>query len=474
MAQNRDVQVRVLGEDKASSTFDKVGRNADTAAKKVDNFGRAADKSSKAQSGAAKSSGGLLSKFGQMGSSIPFVGGALIGITAGVEAVASGFINTSSRLDALASKSKTVFGDQLGDVQKWAKTNANAMMLTSSEAVGLATNMADLLIPMGFNRQAAADMAKKTVGLSGALSKWSGGTVSASGAADILTDAMLGETDGLKALGISISAAEIDAELLRKGQDKLTGSARAQAEAQATQNLIFAKSKDAQAGAASGSETLASRMESLKVKMREAWEQLVVKLTPAAERFADWIATEGVAKLQQFGTWLKNNRDNFRDLAVEGLTAAGTVLRGLALMVRGATVSYKALLDGAVAAFGWVPGLGDKLRGAQSKFNQLRDSAVSGLNKAADAADGLARKIAAIPDKDVVIRVREQTVGRQSTGRGRTAGDGGPRTTPSRTTPSRNRSSAGLSAQPINVVVDGRVIASTVNRYNTADGVRGR
>ena len=57
---------------------------------------------------------------------------------------------------------------------------------------------------------------------------------------------MLGETDGLKSLGISISQAEIDQRLLEKGQQDLTGAARQQAEAIATQELIIEKTTDAQ------------------------------------------------------------------------------------------------------------------------------------------------------------------------------------------------------------------------------------
>jgi hypothetical protein len=64
--------------------------------------------------------------------------------------------------------------------------------------------MGDLLKPMGFTADQAADMSTEMVGLAGALSAWSGGTIDAAGVADIMTKAMLGETDGLKALGISM------------------------------------------------------------------------------------------------------------------------------------------------------------------------------------------------------------------------------------------------------------------------------
>lgn len=436
----KNLQFVLSGKDKsASSTFNKVGKSGE----------------------------GLTDRLGKIGAAVPLAGAAVAGVAAAGIKLGMAFIDTSSRLEALQAKSKTVFGDELGSVQKWAKVNAGAMKLTSSEAVGLSTNMADLLIPMGFTRKAAAKMSTETVGLSGALSKWSGGTVSSAEAADILTDAMLGETDGLKALGISVSAAEVDAKLLAAGQDKLTGSARAQAEAQAVQALIFDKSKDAQAGFAAGGVTLRDRLESVKVKMRETWETLVTKLTPAVERFADWIATEGVEKLQQFGTWLSNNRDNFRDMAETGLRATGAILRGLADLLSGATVVFKGLLDGAVLAFGWVPGLGDKLRGAQTSFNNLRDTAVAGLNAAADKADALASKIASIPDKTINVTLaygeRVAATGRKSDA----AEEFILRTAPA------SRTRAAVSSVTSNVILDGRIVAASTQKVEAARRSRG-
>ena len=115
------------------------------------------------------------------------------------------------------------------------------MGLTSRAAVGLATDMGDLLVPMGFTRDQAAGMSTDVIGLSGALSEWTGGTRSAAEVADILQKGMLGERDALKSLGISITEADVAAQLAADGNDKLTGSALAQAKAQATLTLYMAK-----------------------------------------------------------------------------------------------------------------------------------------------------------------------------------------------------------------------------------------
>jgi len=202
------------------------------------------------------SAGGMQSKLTKVGGGITtaFKGAALgAGLVGGGLAVFGNQLLTSgAQVSAWRQKTNVVFEGQAADVRKWADKNNEAFGLTDDELAGLAASFGDLLKPMGFTAGQAADMSTKVVGLSGALSSWSGGTVSAADASDILAKAMLGETDGLKSLGIAISAADIDARLAAKGQKELTGAALAQAKAVATQELIFEKSTDAQTAWSNG------------------------------------------------------------------------------------------------------------------------------------------------------------------------------------------------------------------------------
>ena len=149
--------------------------------------------------------------------------GALIGAAAGGAAafgaikVGNELLSIGARVESFRQKSKTVFEGQSDDVRKWADKNNESFGVTDDELTGLAANFGDLLKPMGFTSAEAAKMSTDVVGLSGALSSWSGGTLSASDASDTLAKAMLGERDGLKALGISISEADVQAKLAEKG-----------------------------------------------------------------------------------------------------------------------------------------------------------------------------------------------------------------------------------------------------------------
>lgn len=214
-------------------------------------------------------------------------------------AMIPGILSTGANMEALGKKAETVFGDSLGQVQSWADANASAMGLTSKEATGLAAGIGDLLKPMGFTSDQAGTMSTDLLNLSGALSAWSGGQVSASEVSDIMTSALLGETDGLKQLGISISASDIQARLAKKGQENLTGAALEQAQALATQELIMEKSTDAQTAWADGSMDAIKAQNESKASIDTLKETLISALYPALQSL--------VPIVTDVATWLGEN-----------------------------------------------------------------------------------------------------------------------------------------------------------------------
>lgn len=186
--------------------------------------------------------------------------------------VLAGLRDTAADLELQMKKANVVFGDQMGVVKEWADENAHSMGLTKREATNAAAGFADLLIPMGFARDEAAKMSTDVVGLSGALSEWSGGTKSATEVSAILAKAMLGEREGLKELGISISEADVQMRLAKNGTSEMTGAALEQAKAIATQQLIFEKSTDAQTAFAEGSDSAARRTAEFNAQLKE-WKE---------------------------------------------------------------------------------------------------------------------------------------------------------------------------------------------------------
>lgn len=242
------------------------------ASKAVEDVGESAEKAEKKTGGL----GSTLKEIGKIAGGFALASGLLA-----APAILGGLADSAAQLELQGKKAATVFGEELGTVEAWAKSSAGAMGLTAREATNLATNMADLLIPMGMGRDEAAKMSTETLNLAGALSEWSGGAKSATDVADILTSAYLGETDGLKALGIAISAADVEARLAAKGQKELEGAALQQAQALAIQELILEKSTDAQKAFAEGSDSAARKQAEMSAKVKEGKEAFVMLLGPA-------------------------------------------------------------------------------------------------------------------------------------------------------------------------------------------------
>jgi hypothetical protein len=243
------------------------------------------------------------------------------------------------RIEDLDAKAKTVFEGSLPAVQKWASENSKSLGVTRREATGLAANFADLLKPMGFTADQAADMSTDVVGLSGALAKWSGGSRTAADVSKILGKAMLGEREGLKELGISISEADVKRRLAEKGLENLTGAQLEQARAVATQELILEKSTDAQDAWAAGGRKAAEQQNAWRVSVQELREKIAKSLAPTIRKvtqfigkLADWITDKGIPAAQRFAAWFGKNilpalkavAGFIKDRVIPALVAFGT------------------------------------------------------------------------------------------------------------------------------------------------------
>lgn len=244
-----------------------------------------ANKQDDLANGSERATGRIGKSFSGLSSTLKGVGLAMGGIAVAGLAMVPKLLDQGAELEALGRKAETVFsGGSLAGVQKWASGVAGSFGVTSTQAVAMATGMADLLKPMGFSADAAAMMSVSMGDLSGALSAWTGGQRSAADVADIITKAMLGERDGLKELGISISEADVQARLARDGNDKLTGSALEQAKALATQQLIMEKSTDAQKAWSDGSMDSIKKQNAAKASMKNLSETITRALFPILQK----------------------------------------------------------------------------------------------------------------------------------------------------------------------------------------------
>lgn len=196
--------------------------------------------------------------------------------------------DVGEELTSLDQKIGTVFsGQSLDQVTGWADDVAARMGLTATQAAGLAANAGDLLKPMGFTADEAASMSTEIVGLSAALSEWSGGQRSVEETAAILQKALLGERESLKELGISINQAEVDQRAMTIAMEDGRDAITAQDKALATQQLIFERSTDAQEAFAAGGNNLTAAQNRLRAAVGELQEDMARKLMPVFSRAAE-------------------------------------------------------------------------------------------------------------------------------------------------------------------------------------------
>jgi hypothetical protein len=361
----REIKVKWTGDEK---DFERAAKAAEKAVRGVEDT--------------AEKSAGKLSKFGAAGAGFlaGFAGSQLVDF-------GKGLYNTGKRLDSMQKKAGIVFGDSLPMIEEWSKTTAGSFGVTRTELTGMATNFADLLKPMGFTSSEAAQMSQRALGLAGALSVWSNGTRSTAEVSEILTAAMLGEREQLKGLGVSISAADVEQRLFERGQKDLTGAAREQAEAMATLDLVFEKSTDAQDFWNSSGADNAKTQNEVNAKLKEAYEQLALKLYPIMADFIKWLAEKGIPKIGEIATkvgewWEK--QDDLRDV-LQGLVDMGGKLGGWFLTFFGwVDTAVEKTKDFAR----WLDTVQEKLGLESDKFNDFKDRAREiGADQAAQGYD---------------------------------------------------------------------------------------
>jgi hypothetical protein len=211
------------------------------------------------------------SKWSSLKGLLPTVGFAALGAT--VMSVGKKIFNLTIEATQLEKRFETVFGNSKNVVTEAADVMSDKMGLTARQFRDAATGVGDLMIPLGFSRKKAAELSVEMIGLSGALNEWTGGTMGATEVSDILTKAMLGETEQLKSLGIAVSLESDEYKTLVKEKIKAGNVTKEQAKALAMMEMVQRKSIDAQNAYAAGGNKLLE----IKNKLIVSYERLKEK-----------------------------------------------------------------------------------------------------------------------------------------------------------------------------------------------------
>lgn len=243
---------------------------------------------------AGKSAGGKFSK--GFGGAIGGLGTMVAG-TMAVGAVTDFFgsaIAGASDLNETVNKSRTIFGAQAADIEKWAGSAATTMGLSKQAALDAAAGFGDMFSQIGFAGDEAAKMSQDVVQMSADLGSFN--NLPTEDVAGRLSAAFRGEYDSLQALIPNINAARVEQEALSATGKKSASELTAQEKAAAVLAIVhsdgaraagdFAKTSD---GLANKQKTLSAKMADLKAKAGDALLPALEKLAGVGEKVIDFI-----------------------------------------------------------------------------------------------------------------------------------------------------------------------------------------
>lgn len=268
--------------------------------------------------------------------------GAALGIL-GFAGGAKFAIKAASDLSEEINKTKVVFRGSEAGVLAWSKTASNSFGQSRQQALEAAGVFGNMLVPMGFARDRAAQMSKRMVMLASDMASFN--NASPSDTLDAIRAGLAGESEPLRRFGVFLNDARLKQQALSMGLYTGKGNLDANAKAAATYALILKDTKDAQGDFARTSGGLANMQRTLKAQFTDLAAELGGLLLPEVQK--------GTAGLLSFVKGIRTNTGaggQFRGVVV-GVANALSDMWGFAKRNQAILLSLTAVVLGGVAAY---------------------------------------------------------------------------------------------------------------------------
>ena len=216
---------------------------------------------------------------------------------------AKSMIDMASGAEEMQSKSSVVFGEFAGSVRDSLETFGDSVGRSTFQLEGMASQIQDTFVPMGFARGEAAKLSVE-------LTKLAVDVASFNNASDEDTmrafqSALVGNHETVRRFGVVITEATLKQELLRMGVKQNSQDVDNATKVQARLNLILAGTTDAQGDAertagsfANQSKALSGALEELVIEavlpMLPSLAKLVKNLTDATVATKDFLKSVGL------------------------------------------------------------------------------------------------------------------------------------------------------------------------------------
>lgn len=179
----------------------------------------------------------------------------------------NGAIRAASDLEEATGKFNVVFGGVTRDVSKDVDMLKKSYAMSTREARQNLASMQDLLVPMGMNKNAAADMSANIVRLAADL-----GSFNNVKTADVMRDlqaALTGSGETMKKYGVVLNQTDVQQKALSMGLAKNAKDLTAADKAQAAYSIIVSGSSAAIGDMARTSNSYANQQKAMRAQMED-------------------------------------------------------------------------------------------------------------------------------------------------------------------------------------------------------------
>ncbi len=280
----------------------------------------------------------MVRAFAKMGQRLKQIGTTMFArLTLPVVGLGALFVKAASDAEEMTNMFDIVFKKQAADVKRWALSMEQGTGRSRFAMMQFAAEFQDLFVPMGFARKEGAELSKMLVQLGvdvGSLKNVSDPEIFIK-----FQSALVGEAEAVRRLGVDLSQAALDQELLNMGIKGGVKAATQQEKVLARIALLVRQTGDAHGDAARTSESFANQLKALGAQ----WQLLSIEMgrvfMPIARKIVA-VARSLIAEFRKLTPEVKA----FVAIGAIVAAVAGPVLFSLGLMAVGISALGTAFL----------------------------------------------------------------------------------------------------------------------------------
>ncbi|MBP8055202.1 MAG: hypothetical protein KA314_05140, partial [Chloroflexi bacterium] len=265
--------------ESAAGASDKVKKSAEGATTALEGMKNGASKASAALEGMSRVASIAVAALGAAAvAGVAAVGTALVAL--GIRSIKAG-----SDVEEMMGKFAVVFGQYAEETAAELDGLADAVGRNQYELRGFAATFQDTFVPLGFTRDAAADLSVQLTQLTVDLGSFN--NVAEPLVLQDLQSAIVGNHETMRKYGVIITEATLNQQLLAMGISGGTQAATEQEKVLARLAMITAGTTDAQGDAIRTAGSFANQLRALKASAQESVQAIGLGLLPLAAKFIE-------------------------------------------------------------------------------------------------------------------------------------------------------------------------------------------